>query len=259
MDYPKSSVYSDVFPCGYVSEDGEVYTEFTVKELTGVEEDILASNMDEVEKMGQVIGNCLVNVKNENNVIDDHAQLIKISRQMPMADRLAAILATRIVSLGDKFSFKIQCASKSCNNVDQAYIMLSSLEKTQMKNPEKQIREDEFADGKTIEWHILRPQDMKWLEKARKKMKKKKDMTLMILSRVDKIDGVEIQRQGAKLKDSIRVLQSLSIGERNSIRNLFREKEGDIDLDINHECSVCGHEFTQRLELTEDFFFPSGE
>lgn len=259
MEYPKSSVYEDIFPCGYISEDGEVYTHFTVKELTGVEEDILASNINETDKMGQVIANCLVNVKNENNIIDDHVQLIKVARQMPMADRLAAILATRIVSLGDKFTFSVQCPSETCSNNDHAYIMLSSLEKTTMEEPVNQVREDTFADGKTIKWHVLRPQDMKWLEKARKKMKKKGEMTLMILSRVDEINGIEIQREGSKLKDSIRTLQALTLKERNSIRRLFQTKEGDIDLDIEHTCSVCGVEFTKRLELTKDFFFPSGE
>ena len=59
MDTAKSGIDEVMLPCGYLKGD-VLYDIVNIREITGEEEDILASpNMAVVQKMDTLIGNCI--------------------------------------------------------------------------------------------------------------------------------------------------------------------------------------------------------
>ena len=93
-------------PCGYVDDEGKVHDQAMLRELTGAEEDILATpKMSGSEKMTRIIGNCLIKLGD----IDKPGK--EIARKLTIGDRAVLLLAMRSVSLGAVYPFRVKCPS----------------------------------------------------------------------------------------------------------------------------------------------------
>ena len=250
---PKPGHLSGELLCGY--NDGQtLHTTYMVREMTGVEEDILAGKGDPLTKFGHVIGNCTVSI----GEIIDPKEIHRIVRRLPAIDRVELLIAIRRVSISDLYRFRYQCAE--CGHVGTAQVDLAKLERKPVKEPGKLIHEFVTPSGRKVEWKIMDGEDEVWLRKARISKTWADDrLTLELLARVLKIDGTPVNRSsGDGIRAAISALKALSLRDRNALRREFSEGEGDIDLDIEIGCESCGHEWKTQVPLgDEGFFFPA--
>lgn len=236
-------------PCGFIDAEGVRHYQYVAKEMTGHEEDILAGTGPVMPRLNQVITNCLQSF----GALAERRDIAKAVAQLTAIDRIVVLMSIRRASLGDFWSTKITCPK--CEKVDNFTVNLSSMEIRPMKDPMQRRFESVLSSGKRIEWHIMSAEDEEWLTK---KVKAKEDvLTLGLMARVDKVDGVELNRD-RDYKGALRALKGLPLRERREIRRETQQHEGSVDTTVEFECKFCGHEWKAEMNIGQaDFFFPS--
>jgi hypothetical protein len=262
---PKSGIAIFNLPGGYLDNNGKVHKEVVLREITGVEEDLLGSRMTNViKRLNQVMSNCIERIGN----IDDKRKIEEIVRELPVVDRNFLIIALRRVSLGDNYEMEIECPS--CNEKTKMVLDLSVLEVKDMKNPEKREYEQEVPSGKLIRWKVMTGIEEEILSSIREVTKMQNILTYSILVRLLEINGEKVSL-GSRLKDArgrisldkegrkaFNETRKLTLRDRNFLREQFRTIEGGIESDIEFECPVCNEVFTSTFDPTQiSFFFPS--
>lgn len=237
---PKSPIGQFDLPCGYLDADGELHREVIVREMTGVEEDILASRrVKDADKMDLLIGNCLQQL----GQISEATRIRALTQELLIGDRLFLLYAIRRVSLGDEYPFK-----ENCPNCDEATLYpfdLSALEVVQMPDPMCREYHEELPSGRKVSWHPMSGRD----NKKRQKHRKADVLTLNLWVRIDDLDG---------LRPSMDLIKTLSSRDRDFLRGRFMQVEGGVETTIEVVCPLCDHEFERDVEIGRPgFFFPS--
>lgn len=228
-------------PCGHLTADGELWTDIRLREITGVEEDLLASrSIPGAVKISALITNCAQQV----GPVVDKQQIGQIARELTVGDRVYLMFALRRVTLGDQYPFKVKCPS--CEEERLYTIDLSELDVKPMKDPKKRVFDVTLPGGKPVRFHVMTGKE----EERLSKIKDQTDtLSLSILLRLDLVNG--------KPAD-MRTVKGLSLAERNFLRDQFDEAEGGIDTSIDITCSVCGNDFESEVDVGQaGFFFPS--
>jgi hypothetical protein len=241
LSEPKSKVGLFDLPCGLLTPEGELITEVQVREITGVEEDLLAAkNVPGAKKMTQLIANC---VERLGQVVDKPI-LMNCCRALSIGDRAFLMLAIRRVTLGDEFPYEAKCTE--CEKKFYVSVDLSTLEVKKMPDAKKRVYETTLPrSGKVARWHIMTGKE----EEALAKSKSDDRITAAILCRLEVIDGKPATY------DEVR---AMSMMDRDFLREQFDDMEGGIDTTLELTCSHCGSEFTTDLEVDQTgFFFPS--
>ena len=250
---PRSGTVSGELPCGVQTADGAVQNTFVLREMTGVEEDLLAGKGAVMPRLNQVIVNCL----DALGGVTDKRELSRLIEQISSADRMMLLINVRRASLGDLYEVNITCPE--CGHSGNYHIDLSGLETTPMDDPSQRTRETTLASGKTIKWHVMTGADENWLQSQAKRLKNKDLLTLAMLARIEAFQGEDLDRRAA-LTEAMKQLKALTLRERNEIREIFQKAEGGVDTSIEHECEACGHEFSGEMDVGQPgFFFPAAE
>lgn len=250
---PKSGTVAGKLAAGVMIGD-TIERDYVAREMTGVEEDLLAGKGNLMARLNQVIVNCLASIGG----VTERKEIAPIVKTMTAVDRMILLIAIRRASLGDTYRVKYNCPS--CSGSNNASVNLADLEvvESQVETNNHVLN---LASGKVIKWHTMTGVDEEWLQEQQKRQERtgRADLlTLAMLTRVDEVDGLKIDRRGA-LRDAITALKGLRLSERNELREAFRTSEGSVDTEIEYECSHCGHEFKADLDVgQEGFFFPSG-
>lgn len=235
-------------PGGYVDSDRVIHREVEVTELTGEEEDILASRQaSSLQKINKALSNCIKRIGN----ITNPARITEIvEKDLTSSDRMFLIIALRRVSLGDDYPFEVTCPCEKKVKMR----MIQDLGETMAVEPEADPLNRNYTvdlrEGKKALCKVMTGED----EAKRDRMKaqaSKDKLSLAILLRVVDIDG-----QPANMKS----LKKLSTRDRTCLRNAFVKHEVAIGESVPVTCSQCEREFSVELEFGQpDFFFPSGE
>jgi hypothetical protein len=246
-----SSVLAVDLPCGYVDPEGGVQQELVVSEMTGYEEDLLAGKGPILQRLNQIILNCTRRLGS----IEERGQLNRAVSALTASDRMVALLAIRRASLGDFYEVKVQCPNPECKEEVRFTLNLADVEIRAMADPTKRTFEHTLTSGRQVAWHVMTSADEEWLTQ---KGKKREDvLTLALLSRVDMVDGLEINR-ARDYKAAMARLKALSTRDRNEIRTHFEQCEGHVDTVVDFSCPSCQHEWRDELSLGQaSFFFPS--
>lgn len=245
-------------PCGYLDAEQKLHDTITVGEMTGHDEDIIAGKGPVVPRLNQVILNCTKRL----GEIDDRREINRGVVELTAADRMAALMAIRRVSLGDFYDVKIECPNKECKRQSRFSLNLADVDIIKMADPMVRSFEDELFSGRIVNWHILSANDEAWLTE---KQKKKVDViTIGMLARIDSITDMDgnpmvlerVSKKGYRI--ALNIVKSLGIRERGEIRKLFEKKEGSVDTDVEFTCPECRHEWAADLDMGQlGFFFPS--
>lgn len=240
MSEAKSTVGIFELPCGYLAPDGELITEVQVREITGVEEDMLAAkNIPGGKKITQLLGNCLERL----GPMTDKPILVRCARDLLIGDRVFLMLAIRRVTLGDDFPFEKECPK--CDHKSLYTVDLGSLETQKMGDPKKRVYEGALPNGKSVRWHCMTGKE----EETLSKVGTTDALSASILVRVDSINGGPVSMQAIK---------ALSMRDREWLRERFDESEGGVDTTLQLTCPECGAEFEDQLDVGQTgFFFPS--
>lgn len=239
---PKSPFESFTLPAGYLAADGQLHREVRLAEMTGVEEDILASSMHVVAKMEGMIAGCLRAI----GPVEARHEFPAMVRSLSIADRAFLIVAVRRVTSGKTYRFQATCPE--CKKVQTKEIDLSTLDVTAPPEPEKRLYQVKTPRGRVVEMRVMTGvEENKAIELRRKH--RDQPATLSLLLRVVKIDGKDATF------DSVRELPS---SERQFLRDAFDKAEGGIETEVDAECQECRAEFKVEIDVTDrGFFFPS--
>ncbi len=235
-------------PRGYIDENNNIYRRVLLRELTGEEEDILASNtMNLFTKLNKVLANCILGfIKSDGNLmeINDKNKLFKIVREMCVTDRLFLFLSLRILSVGNIYSFNIVCPT--CGENKSYAVDLSTLE---IKKPKElcQTYELELPSGIKVRMKVMTGVEEEMIALDKKSVND--SLTYAIFVRMLELNGHPV---------NIDIVKKLPLKDRNYIRTMIAEYEGSIDTVLEIRCTHCLNEFNSLLDLGKpSFFFPS--
>jgi hypothetical protein len=241
----RSPINSFVLPTGWLdTETQEIYKDIELTEMTGEEEDMLASKkLSAQQRMDNLMVACTMRIGPYN----DKTKIRQIVDELVTNDRYFLIYKIREISLGKIYKFSAPCPF--CGDEKLRLVDLSEVSFPSLKDPKKRIYEGTLPKSKLLfKWRV---QDGK-REKSLNNAFKKNDsniFTMAILQRLYSLDN----------KDStIESVKKLTALDRSFLRDQFNEVEGLVDDAIEVECSNCGKEFKVEANIGErEFFFPS--
>jgi len=236
----KGSKGSLVIPCGLLAENGEIYTDADIREISGHEEDMLASKkIQSNRKMGALLAKCCTRIGPHTG-----DELEKHVKKLPVGDRVLLLLRIRQVTLGDEFPYRHECPE--CGYKGMFTIDLNEMEVKQMPDPKTRIYDRVLSNGMHVRFHVMTGEDEERLSDV---MKEGDKVTMTILARLDLIDDEAPTLEGIK---------ELGMKLRNELRDLFTEVEGGVDTSVEIECPRCEEMVVTELDITQQgFFFPS--
>jgi len=243
QEEPKSSVGMFTLPCGYLDPEGVLHVDVDVREITGHEEDMLASKaVPGHKKVGKLISACTTRL----GTITDNKTLSGIAGELTVGDRIFLMFAIRRTSLGDAYPFRGKCPSEECKYSGLFTLDLADLEVKPMPNPKKRIYDITLPSGKVARYRPLLGRDEEVLAEA---ANTKQAMSLGILQRLEMLN---------EAPPTLPMVQALGLRDRNALRDAFEDIEGGVDTSLEMVCPECGLEFEEELDVSQaGFFFPS--
>jgi hypothetical protein len=240
IEAPKSSEAVFELPCGYLAPDGTLHKEMSLREMTGREEDLLASKKTPpFQKMNELFVRCIQRLGS----LTERAQLAVAVPELLVGDRTYLMFAIRRVTLGDEYPFRHRCPS--CERESLFTVDLSEMRVQEMADPRKRTYEGVLSDGTPYRFHLLNGRDQSRLEEVTDNERK---VTQALMSRIDVLGD---RPPGF---DGVRALTSRL---RNELRTKFDEVDGGVDTEVEIVCPKCDHEFFTELDVGPGFFFPS--
>jgi len=267
-DAPKSGVGIFELPCGYIDNEGVLHTEIQLREMTGVEEDLMGSRSGDVlKRLNQVMTNCMERL----GTITNKRQIAEAMPALTVSDRNFLFVALRRVSLGDDYKMRVECPKCDKPTPRDMVLDLGGLALTKMPDPMKRKYEVRLPSGKIALWRVMTGAEEEKLSTLREAAKSRDVLTYALMMRVVSVDDKELSL-GSRLKDSkgrvnldkegreaFRLVKSLSMRDRDFLRSQFREKEAGMDTDVEFECPDCEAIFVSTFDPAQiGFFFPSG-
>jgi len=256
-------------PTGYVDKDGRVFNHIYLREMTGIEDDIMDDDdLNLSERMSRVIANCAEKLStgdsgaegDQPTMIDDKKLILAaISDNLTegglpitIPDRMASLLFIRRLSMGDKYQVDGRICPHCAKPIKNKHILLSDLEINYSKDPTKRrVRVKLPRSGKTAVLKVLTASNERKISEARPDLKDVK--SLAILSRLDSLDGVVVSGDPETDIDLVRALPKL---DRLMLIRTFNVMEGSIETEVTINCTsgLCNKEFVFDLDLGQVFF-----
>lgn len=248
METPKGTNGVFELPCGYLDpRTQELMTEVQVREITGNEEDMLASQqIPSPVKITQLLAGCVSRI----GPVTDKGLIAGMVQGLTVGDRVFLIFAIRRVTLGDELPVREKCPE--CGTTTLFMVDLADeLQPRPMKDPMKRVYDVELPSGTTARFRVSTGQDEANLSKLTKRQKHKADaLSQALLMRLELLGGE---------KPTLKMVKSLGMRDRHYLREQFQEVEGGVDTSLELECPSCGHEWEKDLDLSAaNFFFPGG-
>lgn len=249
METAKGSNGVFTLPCGYLDPTTqELATEVQVSEITGNEEDMLASDkVPSHAKVTQLLAGCVTRI----GKVTDKGLIAGIVQELPIGDRVFLIFAIRRVTLGDELPVREKCPE--CKTITLFMVDLADdLQAKPMKDPMKRVWDIVLPSGKMARFRVSTGLDEANREKLAKRRKHKADaLSQAIMMRLEMLEGE---------KPTLKMVKSLGMRDRNYLREQYQEVEGGVDTTLELECPSCGHEWEKDLDLrAANFFFPGGQ
>jgi len=248
METAKSTEGIFELPCGYLDVNTqEVIKDVQIREITGREEDMLASSrLSSTQKISSLLTGCVVRI----GVVTDKGHITRIVQNLTVGDRFFLIFAIRRVTLGDDFPVRERCPEcgvKTLFMVDLG----EDLTVRSMPDPSRRLYDVVLpSSGVLARFKVSTGMDEERLAKIRKHNKNMDALSQGILMRLELL-GDE--------KPTLRMVQDLGMRDRHYLREQFQSVEGGVDTTLELECPSCGNEWEKELDLGgTGFFFPGG-
>jgi len=248
METPKSCSGIFDLPCGYIDpHTREIITEVQIREITGNEEDMLASQqIPSSQKISSLLAGCVTRI----GTITDKGLIAGIVQGLTVGDRVFLIFSIRRVTLGDELPVRERCPE--CKVTTLFMVDLAKdLTPKPMEDPSKRVFDITLPSGTPARFRVSTGQDEAALAKLVKRQNHKADsLSQSLLMRLELL-GDE--------KPTLKMVKSLGMRDRNFLRDQFQKVEGGVDTSLELECPACGNEWEKDLDLSAaSFFFPGG-
>lgn len=247
METAKGSMGVFELPCGHLNEDGELKTEVEVREITGHEEDMLASEqVPNAQKITALLRGCVKRIGD----VTEPGPLSRMVRELTMGDRVFLVFAIRRVTLGDELPVRERCPECKVNTLFMVDLK-EELQPKAMPDPYKRIYDVELPSGKSARFRVSMGDDEVKMMKIRQRKQAADAVSHAIMMRLELLDGE---------KPTLQMVKSLGMRDRIFIREQYQEVEGGVDTTLELECPSCGNDWEKELDLSAaSFFFPGGQ
>jgi hypothetical protein len=252
-------------PCGYVDPEGRVFNHVYLREMSGVEDDIMGDDeLNLSERMTRIIANCVEKISTTSTdggpqTIDDPELIMaaigdNLEGGLPVtiADRLACLLFIRRLSLGDNYKVDGRLCPACLKPVRNKSINLSTLEINYCKDPTKRkVRVPLPKSGQTAVLTVLSAAGERRVAEARPDTKHAKSYA--ILGRLESIGEQSVTGDDDQ---DLAMVQSLPRRDRMYLINVINVMEGSIETEVELKCprDGCKSEFKFDLDLGQVFF-----
>lgn len=234
-------------PNGLRDDRGTWIRECEMREMTGVEEDLLTNRQH--SRDGTTILKLLTNVINSLGEHTDKDEITKLLHRMTLSDATYLTVKLRQLSLGDEVVYQMRCPQHQCQHEANYRVNLADREVTFREEPPQDTYELEHR-GHVIKYRVFSISDQPQITEVRRRMPDKM-LSMRLLLRIVSVDGTK--------PNSYVDVQRMPVRMRDVIRGALEEQEYGLDVTIENECPSCGHVFDAALPLGEkSFFFPSG-
>ena len=217
-----------------------------IKMLTTKEEDIL-TNTSYIES-GMVLDRFLDSI-----IVEDGLK----QEMIYDADQMAILIASRVEAYGGDYPIMIECVS--CNKGYEHVIDLEKMQKNIEQSPVETSGHGTSIislpkSGKTVEFKVLLPSEIKSIERSIERMKKHSINTTFVnefYQRViQSLDGVD---DGEAITNFVKIMP---IKDSRVLKKAYEDAISKIDTSFQAACTHCGHEETGALPIQASFFFP---
>jgi hypothetical protein len=241
MEDAKSGYAECELKTGVVLDSGEIEKRVFFREMSGHEEDILASKkMKTSAKMTALMSNCIIKLGD----IEDRREIVRFVKKLTITDRWFFLTQLRIESLGPDYYFESVCPQ--CETKDKMKYNLSKLGVKKAPEANKLFNEKTLPSGLNARFKVA---DGEVEEKIENSGTDENMATIGLYARIS-----EINNRPVSLKD----IKDLPWKDRSALRKFIDEVEGELDDKYTTSCFKCGHEYEAELPLSaESFFFPS--
>lgn len=242
VEESKSSFGGFSLPCGFLGDDGNLYTELEAREITGVEEDIMVSNsLSGPQKITRVLTNCITRLGPFTG-----AGLAGVVPRLLSGDRVYTLVGLRRISLGDTYPVEMRCPNPQCKKLDYYELDLANLEIRKMPDPKKRLHALSLSNGVQVTFRCLDGLDE---ERVAKLNMPNEVATLNLLLRIESYNGSP---------PALETIQNLGLRDRNAIRDAIEATEGGVDTSLEFTCKFCGTDFASDVDMMQrGFFSPS--
>lgn len=247
-----------VLPVGYVDPENKVHNNIVVREMTGVEDDMMGnSDLPIGERVSNVLSACIVKLGDiEDRETIKKAVCDELEAGLPLTeqDRVAAMIFLRRVSVGDRYKFERTCPRCGVEAKNRE-TDLRTLKIEQAAHPERRRVKIELPRSKKIA--IVKVLTAKGaIEVGRLRPSQEDLKSLAIVARVETLDG---QSLGDPLT-ALAKIKALPQADRNLIRQVYNAMETNVETDIDVECRnpICLNKWDFPLDVGQGFFLDLG-
>ena len=245
-------------PVGYVDVEGKVHNQIVLKEMTGVEDDMMGNaDLPIGERVSNVLTACTIKLGN----ITDRETIAKainddLDAGLPLTeqDRIAAMIYLRRLSISDLYKFERKCPRCGTTAENRA-TDLRKLEIKVSEHPERRrVKITLPKSGVAAVVKVLTAKGA--LEVGRLRPDQKDLKSLAIVSRLESLDGQPMSDPLAALAR----VKSLPQADRNLIRQVYNAMETYVETDIDVECRnpICLNKWNFPLDVGQGFFLDLG-
>ena len=247
METQKSTLGVFELPCGYIDpKTQELITDVEVREITGYEEDMLASDkIPNSQKITLLLTGCIVRF----GVVTDATRIGRMVQNLTTGDKTFLVFAIRRVTLGDELPIRERCPS--CG-VSTLFIvdLKEELQAKVMPDRRKRVFDVVLPSGKTARFRVSSGTDESRLARMRGKKKNLDGPSQAILMRLELLNDEP---------PTLKMVKSLGMSDRRYLMKKFLEVEGGIDTTLELDCPACGYDWKKDLDMKTASFFSPGD
>jgi hypothetical protein len=224
-------------PGGFIPQEGSVIKKAKVRELTGVDEEIIARSETEAKALQVILQRGLEELGDKKPSENDLDSLLS-------GDRDAILLGIRKATFGNEVDYKVIC--KSCSEEQSLIIDLNSDVKVkELADPYERVWEIDIKAGKTV---LAFPNGL--VQKKLSNGVTSKTMselnTILLTGCVMSINGISVTGPQDVL--------NLGMADREKIAmELLEKNPGPRLMEVSKACKACGKDINVPLSLAALF------
>jgi hypothetical protein len=252
-------------PCGYVDGEARVFNRVYLREMTGVEDDIMADDeLNLSERMTRIISNCIQKLATSESgegqqQITDRDVInaavgddLKEGLPFTISDRMACLLFIRRISLGDNYKIDGRYCPACEKPIKNKRLNLNDLVIVHCKDSTKRkVRVKLPKSKKTAVLTVLAASGERRVAEARPDAKNARSFA--ILSRLVSLGD---HAPSGNDDEDLRIVQEIPRVDRIHLFNIINLMEGGIETEVELQCPriACRAEFKFDLDLGQVFF-----
>jgi len=244
-------------PCGFVDENGKVFKNVVLRELTGAEEDMMDDDsVPRHTRTTNVLTACceqLGTITDKDKIRTLIADEPKVGKGVTSTDRIALMVFLRRISLGDIYKFERRCPCPRQHVCKNRTLDLRTIKMTSVPEDRVGKRRVEVTLPRSGKKAVLRVMTAKSEGALVSLRPTTKDLrSVAITARVESIDGHVLDNPASALEE----VKALPQADREFIREVYDKMEADVDTSVEVQCDhpMCAAEFSFPLELGQSFF-----